>query len=446
MGKRPTNKTKSGKFMNPTDQARKEARKKELKKNKKQRLLLEKIDDMEFDVNNPPTLNEKVLREKRAKLIGTWNRVIRLYEKEDHEQYLELKRLWNAYSARKNSIASHFESVKNAQNVSLDDIPLPAADRSRTEEIPLPPKASILKKPLSVLDTFKPSVCPGVPSIPPPSLSDYAVYDKEDDFSSRTRKIRFNDDGRDNGEDVPAPGEEPSSELHRKMMPGQDVDAYMKEMEEPPGLSESTGSSGVVPPGPPPGPPPSLRLPPGPPPRPPMFVRPGAPPLRPGVPPPGVRLPPGPPPGRPPVPPGPPPGRPPMGAPGARPPRMMPPGIQPPRPPPGRPRLQNVLSAGPQLNTGGSGSGAVSSTNSNSIHTGGVIEAKPQMRNLRSDITRFIPTNLRVKRDDPKNPHRKQSDPLTRDIFAKHSKPLPPQKSKDDAYAQFMSEMDQLMK
>ena len=40
MGKRSTNTTKGGKFMNPTDQARKEARKKELKKNKKQRQIV----------------------------------------------------------------------------------------------------------------------------------------------------------------------------------------------------------------------------------------------------------------------------------------------------------------------------------------------------------------------------------------------------------------------
>ena len=40
MGKRSTNTTKSGKFMNPTDQARKEARRRELKKNKKQRQLV----------------------------------------------------------------------------------------------------------------------------------------------------------------------------------------------------------------------------------------------------------------------------------------------------------------------------------------------------------------------------------------------------------------------
>ena len=40
MGKRSTNTTKSGKFMNPTDQARKEARRRELKKNKKQRQMV----------------------------------------------------------------------------------------------------------------------------------------------------------------------------------------------------------------------------------------------------------------------------------------------------------------------------------------------------------------------------------------------------------------------
>ena len=38
--KRPTKTTKSGRYMNPTDQARKEARRKELKKNKKQRMAV----------------------------------------------------------------------------------------------------------------------------------------------------------------------------------------------------------------------------------------------------------------------------------------------------------------------------------------------------------------------------------------------------------------------
>lgn len=68
MGRRSINTTKSGKYMNPTDQARKEARKKELKKNKKQRQMvraavlkgkdpaqlieeMEKIDEMGKKIN-----------------------------------------------------------------------------------------------------------------------------------------------------------------------------------------------------------------------------------------------------------------------------------------------------------------------------------------------------------------------------------------------------------
>lgn len=119
MGRRSINTTKSGKYMNPTDQARKEARKKELKKNKKQRQMvraavlkgkdpaqlieeMEKIDEMgkkdcklnvikiiqiiqifctflEYNVLQPSPLNEKVLREKRKKLKETFDRVMRLY-------------------------------------------------------------------------------------------------------------------------------------------------------------------------------------------------------------------------------------------------------------------------------------------------------------------------------------------------------------------------------
>ena len=158
MGKRSTTSTKSGKFMNPTDQARKEARKRELKKNKRQRQMvraavlkgknpreivqeLEKIDDMEFNVLAPPPLNDKVLRDKRRKLHETWQRVIKMYEREDVEQYVELKRLWHSYQNRKHEVVTHFESVRNAQNVSVDEIPLPAMPdgATATDAIPLPP-------------------------------------------------------------------------------------------------------------------------------------------------------------------------------------------------------------------------------------------------------------------------------------------------------------------
>ena len=88
MGKRSTNTTKGGKFMNPTDQARKEARRKELKKNKKQRQVvrvatlkgknpreiieeLEKIDDMEYNPITPCALNAKVTSMKQ--LVQSFN-------------------------------------------------------------------------------------------------------------------------------------------------------------------------------------------------------------------------------------------------------------------------------------------------------------------------------------------------------------------------------------
>ncbi|KAF8794844.1 WW domain-binding protein 11 like protein [Argiope bruennichi] len=121
MGRRSINTTKSGKYMNPTDQARKEARKRELKKNKKQRQMvraavlkgkdplqlisdMEKIDEMEYNVNSPPLLNEKVLKDKRKKLKETWDRVMRLYYKEDRERYNELKKLELEYEGRRMDI------------------------------------------------------------------------------------------------------------------------------------------------------------------------------------------------------------------------------------------------------------------------------------------------------------------------------------------------------
>ena len=104
---------------------------------------------------------------------------------------------------------------------------------------------------------------------------------------------------------------------------------------------------------------------------------------------------------------------------------------------------QSVVSAGPQLNAPGS------SLPAKSVKTGSVIEAKPQMRNLLSDVTRFVPTNVKVKRDGamPSGGQfkKKQSDPM-KEVFAKHSQPQQnqPNANKDDAYAQFMAEMNQM--
>ncbi len=117
-------------------------------------------------------------------------------------------------------------------------------------------------------------------------------------------------------------------------------------------------------------------------------------------------------------------------------------------------RPQGVLSAAPQLNK--EAAPATSSSQPPSErNASGVIEAKPQMRNLKSDITRFVPTNVKLRGAGASGSQKKrQSDPMT-DVF---KPPQPPQgafgrgpqqaqqHTKDDAYAQFMKEMDQLLK
>lgn len=452
--------------MNPTDQARKEARRRELKKNKKQRqmvrtavikgknptdiiLELEKLDDMEFNVLVPPPLNDKVMREKRRKLMETWNRVFHLYEKEDIDQHLDLRKMWNNYLKRKEEVMDHFDAVKTAQSVDVEDIPLPSNntdDNERTGDIPLPPsmamppKVGILKK-SSVLDSLRPRTCPGVPAGAPPPLSDYDHDPVSSSDAGRSKKIRFSE------QDEAAKTDKNTTSVdnvQKKMleMSGQDVDAYMKELEVVHNKTEAEKAADIrsrmaaaVAQPIPPGSEAFVQMAPPPPAAAGYLLRPA---LRPGMPPPpGVRLPPGPPPGRPQLPPGPPPGRPPfMGAGGPR-----PGGLRPRHPHMPRPLNPQVVSAGPQLNAAGGPS--------KSVKTGSVIEAKPQMRNLLSDVTRFVPTNVKIKRGAEgglQQNKARQADPM-REVFAKHAQVQPqnPQgANKDDAYAQFMAEMNMM--
>ncbi|XP_035695699.1 WW domain-binding protein 11-like [Branchiostoma floridae] len=160
MGRRSINTTKSGKYMNPTDQARKMARKRELKKNKKQRMMvrhavlkskdpkqilvdMEKLDQMEFDSAQPIRLNEKVLRDKRKKLRETFDRVLKLYEKEDPTLCDEMKRMMVEYERRRQQAITYFESVKHAQQVTVEDIPLP-------EQPDLPQNVSMIPLPSDI--------------------------------------------------------------------------------------------------------------------------------------------------------------------------------------------------------------------------------------------------------------------------------------------------------
>ncbi|XP_056144048.1 WW domain-binding protein 11 [Lampris incognitus] len=197
MGRRSTSSTKSGKFMNPTDQARKEARKRELKKNKKQRMMvraavlkmkdprqiikdMEKLDEMEFNPVQQPLLNEKVLRDKRKKLRETFERIVRLYERENPDTYKELRKLELDYETKRGQLSLYFDSVKNAESVEVDSIPLPEMPHAPSsiliQDIPLPgaQPPSILKKSssfgkgsLSSSSGLVSAAVAGVPRLPP---------------------------------------------------------------------------------------------------------------------------------------------------------------------------------------------------------------------------------------------------------------------------------------
>ncbi|XP_060239971.1 WW domain-binding protein 11-like [Meriones unguiculatus] len=195
MGWRSTSFTKGGKFLNPTDQARKEARKRELKKNKKQRMMvraavlrmkdpkqiirdMEKLEEMECSPVQQPQLNEKVLKDKRKKLRETFERILRLYEKENPDVYKELRKLEVEYEQKRAQLRQYFDAVQNAQHVEVESIPLPdmphAPSNILIQHIPLPgaQPPSILKKTSAYgLPPQAVSILPllghGVPRLPP---------------------------------------------------------------------------------------------------------------------------------------------------------------------------------------------------------------------------------------------------------------------------------------
>ncbi|GFT63886.1 WW domain-binding protein 11 [Nephila pilipes] len=527
MGRRSINTTKSGKYMNPTDQARKEARKRELKKNKKQRQMvraavlkgkdplqlisdMEKIDEMEYNVNSPPLLNEKVLKDKRKKLKETWDRVMRLYYKEDRERYNELKKLEIEYEGRRSVLMKYFESVRIAQQVQVDEIPLPDTPEMPeflTSQIPLPNEMeqhmetenvviphSILKKPSAISEREPPMTnlnAPGVPPGPIPDLSsDEEIEDentqneeKADDLLSydtksvKSRKIRFADEKDDESySETGDSKKEEKKEKDNEVMDTSNDTLASSVVTEKPKLEDipipPMPQSSSLPSGPPP------RLPQGPPPSVQVMFRPPPPPIRAHLPPPPRMMPPG-------VPPPPPPGRPslpPPGLPirlGASPIRLPPgppPGLPPPRlirpPSAPPPRISNIIpssNVAPPGTTGTTTSTTAASGNvtvlsappslmqrpknigvEEETQRSATIEAKPQIRNLSADVMRFMPTTLRIKREDRHKKgggksgtfdHSKDNYPSTAPV----SNPSVSAPTKDDAYMQFLREMEELL-
>ncbi|KAJ8344948.1 hypothetical protein SKAU_G00291410 [Synaphobranchus kaupii] len=265
MGRRSTSSTKSGKFMNPTDQARKEARKRELKKNKKQRMMvrtavlkmkdprqiirdMEKLDEMEFNPVQVPLLNEKVLRDKRKKLRETFERIVRLYERENPEMYKDLRKLELDYESKRGQLALYFHSVKNAELVEVDSIPLPEMPHAPSsiliQDIPLPgaQPPSILKKssafgkatftspsaPTAAEVAGVPRLPPGrkppgpPPGPPPPQVLQLYASRRIPHFNADTGLADTTDPASDN--DIPMESRESGSESEGEGEEGEDDD------------------------------------------------------------------------------------------------------------------------------------------------------------------------------------------------------------------------------
>ncbi|CAF0769620.1 unnamed protein product [Didymodactylos carnosus] len=438
--------------MNPTDQARKEARKRELKKNKKQRMLvrqavlkgkdpkhliqeMEHIDRMEYDPVNPPPYNIKVLQEKRKKIRDTWDRVLRLYSKEEPHQATQMVSMQAEYEKTRAQLISWFESVKETQRVLVDEIPLPELPADSTSNIPMPgeiplpnqfdnqqqPPRSILKhkqsdttdQPQQIIINRKP---PGPPPGIPPLLSDNEDDDDIENNEALTNSSTSNERRRIRFVDPP-----PSSKRKEN-----ESDAYELENLEFPSISSSSqpytsttaNTSKLVFPIPPFPPPPGMRLPPPPPPY-----------FPPGHVPPGIRLPT----------------------------RPFPPGMQ---QPPKLARQQhsstssssnqpNVFSAPPSLiNKPTTSTSTISAATPSSTKNHMTIEAKPVIR-ARQEVTKFVPTVLKVKRpgkkqvDPPKTPYDNSMVMKARMANAAMVGHLTIG-STDDAYDTFMKEISQL--
>ena len=81
-----------------------------------------------------------------------------------------------------------------------------------------------------------------------------------------------------------------------------------------------------------------------------------------------------------------------------------------------------------------------------------VISAKPQLRNTQAELTRLVPVALRVKREQPKTNKQKVKSAIAEEGFRPSPAPVDMRTgqvvsapTKDDAYAQFMKEMEVLL-
>jgi len=182
-GNRSTKATKGGKYMNPTDQARKEERKKQLKKHKKQREAvreaviknknpntvleeLSKLDDLEFDTENDCPYADRVMQEKRQRLRSTYFKILEYYKNSNKmDTWKEYQDDFNSYEKERDRKKSLYQAVLKAKNWSVDHIPLP--DTPMPDASPFPIAAPIGLPPKKETTKVQRNP-PGPPPGPPP--------------------------------------------------------------------------------------------------------------------------------------------------------------------------------------------------------------------------------------------------------------------------------------
>lgn len=363
---------------------------------------------------------------------------MRLLHEDEPEVWSECKRKEVDYEKRRHKRVQYYESVRHAEQVSIEDIPLP----SSTNEKPIPATIPKINLPPPVLltnvppptshkkfDEFgsesaenKPKEPPGVPAIFPPNLfdmreldSDYESDAKESESEDEPQIKKRDDPPRDKHdknieefmkevESAQKKKEEEKALEITRIDPTPDVDLE-ESIEKPSEVEISRPIEPMKPHEMIPIPQMHMGLPRIPHP---LMFRP--PPMRPAMHM-GIRMPPGPPP------------RPNLGG-------MNRMGIRiapgPPLGPPPRQRHhhhdRNAIPKDPKSAT---------------------ITAKPQIRNLSADVMRFVPATLRIKRDEVKKPKPKSYIPETqRQQFTAQRQKQP---AKDDAYKQFMNELQDLL-
>lgn len=136
---------------------------------------LDRLDRVEFDPYNDPVLGEKVIEIKRQKLMASWGKLMAFNKKENKERYDELKRIEATYNDRRDNIMREYKAIRSTENVDIDAIPLPSM-------APPVPSMSSLSSSTFMNANYQMPVNrkpPGCPQGLPPKLEELDIDDVE---------------------------------------------------------------------------------------------------------------------------------------------------------------------------------------------------------------------------------------------------------------------------